>query len=147
MNCPACNSRHIKSARMIWESSLRVSRYESVSAFAIRLAPPARKEWFDINDGAWLLFLPCAWVVWLAVLIVRYPGGHGSLDEVVAANPYFFPGTLLLIGMLVVLRIIRIGRCIHYNTHRLPDELARWQRTWGCMRCGEVFPGEAPASR
>lgn len=146
MHCPVCNSQNIKSARMIWESSVRISRYESVSAFAVRLAPPARKEWFDVYDGAWLLFLPCAWIVWFAVLIVTYPGGHGSIDEVAAENPYFFPGTFAVIAMLVVLRIVRIARCFDYNKNQLPNDIAAWERTWGCMRCGEIFVADSQTS-
>jgi hypothetical protein len=124
---------------MIWESSVRISRHESVSAFAVRLAPPSRKKYFDVNDPVFLIAYAIAWMFMYVYLSVTIPGGHGTHDEILIAHPFFMPGTAAVIIALVILRLVRIARYLHYNRTQFPVEFARWEHTWGCMRCAEML--------
>ena len=138
MRCPACNSPHVKSAKLIWESSVRIGRYETVSEFAVQFAPPQRRQWFDSNDSILLFGLVLAWYLYILGLGLRFGRLDGDFTYLIE-DPYFLPVTWNVIGAVVLLRLIRIIRSIHYNQGQFLVDQERWTRTWGCMRCGEAF--------
>ena len=138
MRCPACNSTNTKSAKLIWESSVRIGRYETVSEFAVRFAPPQRRQWFDSYDPIFLGGLLVAWSIYIIGLGIK-SGERGRGLDYLADDPYFLPITWTTIALIVVLRVIRIVRSIHYNRDQYPLDKEQWARTWGCMRCGRDF--------
>lgn len=140
IECPKCGATEVRKLSLIYDEGLSTINTQSQTvgfgfggggmatgsagtstvgrqqtALSKRAAPPAKKLW-------WL---------W---------GGAAAVAAPMALGGILHPGlgTLLLIGFTAwAVRSAMKGR--EYNGQVLPGLLDRWQRSWMCNRCGDMF--------
>ena len=160
--CPRCNSDAVQSVPVAFDSqtiSVTGSGQDyaaSRSRLASRLAPPARPETGCAGEillgliAAYLLngayvFLFHDWGVWRSILSPIHL--LFRLIDVVA-EMYFNLRLLILLGLYVILPILAV--MLLYKSpdlSRYQQELERWQASFFCHKCGELFiPGSTRGS-
>jgi hypothetical protein len=142
--CPKCSSNDAKSLSLIYREGLSIINTQTTtfgsavgsgggvafgsssgtttgrqqSVLSRQAAPPARK----------------GWILW-AILVVAF--GMGAVGGMV--HPGI--GTLLAIAM-VVFSVRMVMRARKFNVEEYPGIYQRWERSFMCNRCGEVFAPE-----
>jgi hypothetical protein len=141
--CPKCGASEVRKLSLIYDEGRSTIRTQSQTvgagfsgggmgfgsaststtgqqqtALSKQAAPPARKMW----------------LLWGAVAVVSGFMALGGLR-----HPGF--GTLVLIAIVAwAARSAMRGR--EYNATVHPGLLERWQRSWMCNRCGDMFAAE-----
>jgi len=130
-------------------SGTRTTTATSQTKLAAACSPPARGGSALGAFVSWGLIALLADIVVAGAVIVA--GESGFLDQFFGAGRrfsetegYVFLGlvalllvVVLLAGLVVGFRRARKARAYHRDVY--PRLMARWQRSWMCMRCGKGF--------
>ncbi len=125
--CPKCGSEHIQSCPVIYQSGTVGHSYTSRSgnyeidtsgtestALAQSVAPPPQKE-----------------TSWVAMIITGFLG-YAFLND----GGYIIGGVFALIAIACAMSS---SEASEYNEKQWPEEYRRWERSYMCHRCGNIF--------
>lgn len=167
MRCSACDSENVRRLSVVWEegtftqhstakttvkarsnffgggqmgttsgtqSGTTRTTTHGMSELAKRAARPSAAT--PLRDAAGML------VVGAGVIFVV-----GVIVAVATSDPVAFT-LMAVLGVLLVTRVVQLtGRGLAFNRNDLPGLSSRWERSWWCSKCGEIFEGDLPAQR
>ena len=146
MNCPKCGSSDIRKRSVVFQEGTTCGHTEtpggklkhfSQTPLAAACAPPERPAGGALRaglTGAGIGFF--AWAAYKAVLALKL-SFHWALWSMAG-------GFFILLGAVRVFWYGLLGKKKEAKYHEL---YAAWERSWICLKCGEIFTEEPGQGR
>ncbi len=141
LGCPKCTSTELRKLSLIFnEGRATVNAQRSATAVDLGGVPRATATAAATGRQQAALSKQAAppqkkrWVAWSILAVVCIFGALGNIGS---------PGVGTVIA--IVIAVLAIGFAIigrRYNTEVHPELLRRWERSFMCNRCGEVFAAD-----
>ncbi len=162
MRCPACDSENTRRAAVVWEegtyteqstatttTKLRSNVYGGgqMGAVSGRQTGTTRTTTTGMSELARKVARPepetpvrdAVQVLGIAAVSIFF---GGAAVAGIVSEPLAF--VLMPVASVLVLYWVftRTSRGLRYNRNELPVRLAKWDRSWWCSKCGEVFEAD-----
>lgn len=129
--CPSCTSGQTQRLSVIYENGVMRTNHHSMQTAASRRAAPPKPVTYAGPLVA--IFFTC--LVIGALIISRLPSDSWLVRSA--------PGNALQVAFLFVPMILWVIRAYRYNATTGAKLLDRWQHSFQCNRCGQVFAAKS----
>ena len=159
MECPACNSDNTRRVAVVWEegSYTQVSTAKTITkgqssvfgggqmgTVASRQTGTTRTETRGMTELARKVARPdpetplrdALRILGISAVSIFF---GGAVVAGIVSEPLAFVLMPVAAAIVVYWVFVRTSRGLRYNRAEQPELLARWQRSWWCSKCGEVF--------